>query len=66
MIRVKSHSTEFPSFLCFHVNSNMRFQIQETQHDSTQGQKIWKVIDVIKILKQQPSTNSEIYLENGT
>jgi len=44
----------------------MGFQIQETQHDSIQGQKIWQVIDVIKILKQQPLTNSEIYLENGT
>jgi len=40
-------------------------QIQDSQHDNIQGQKIWKVTEVIKILKQQPSTNSERYLDNG-
>lgn len=44
----------------------MGFQVQETQHDSIQGEKICKVTDVIKIMKEQPSTNSERYLENDT
>jgi hypothetical protein len=45
----------------------MGFQVQQTQHYSTQGQENEKVTDVIKIMKQKPSsTNSERYLKNDT
>jgi len=51
MIRGKSHSIEFPPFLLLPCMGFMGFQIQETQYESIQGQKIWKVTDVITILK---------------